>query len=59
MKEEQTRHREFVKQLEIEKRVKEELAEDTNTKVEALPDTLDCAKDIAMKSEFIKRIIEQ
>ena len=28
LKEEQTRHREFVKQLEIEKRVKEELAEE-------------------------------
>ena len=39
--------------------IKTNLFEDTNTKVEALPDTLDCAKDIAMKSEFIKRIIEQ
>ena len=39
--------------------VPEDKFEDTNTKIEALPDTLDCAKDIAMKSEFIKRIIEQ
>ena len=39
--------------------IKTNLFEDTNTKIEALPDTLDCAKDIAMKSEFIKRIIEQ
>ncbi|MCR4742673.1 MAG: glutamine synthetase family protein [Treponema sp.] len=35
------------------------LFEASDSKVEALPDTLDCAKEIAMKSDFIKRIIEK